>query len=236
MDLPDDHLLLYRLHRGLVRVKTLALSTHDERRAPSPDLAAWLHLVFRIAYAVKPVAIAMTGFSGSGKSHVARTIAAATGASVLSTDAIRREVEGSAGDRYTPEARLANYRSMFERADAIVASGSPVILDGAFLGSEERSLAGSFATSHGIPLVFAAVGANAEVVERRLAARTAGLLPCFDSEATLNVLRAQRQAPPAPFPDGTMIVTFDTTRDGPISLDPLLRTLEALRLLVPRRA
>jgi aminoglycoside phosphotransferase family enzyme/predicted kinase len=239
INLPDDMLTLYRIHRALVRVKVAALTIEHATAPPSLEshlaVAQWLHVAASSALRAAPMAIAMTGFSGSGKSVVARAIAQALGTPLLSTDAIRHE-EAGAGDRYTPEQRLANYRRLMEQARQALATGSAVVLDGAFLRSEERALAAELARETGAPLVFVEVIADPDVVDRRIRARSRGEAAAFASEATAGVLAAQREAAvttPPLRPHEATFITIDTSADTPASLDPLFEALSDDGLLRP---
>jgi aminoglycoside phosphotransferase family enzyme/predicted kinase len=240
IDLPDAMLTLYRAHRALVRVKVGALTTqnasdHSDAVAAARDTAFWLHRATAAVFAMPPAIVAMSGFSGTGKSVVASAIADTLDAEILATDRIRREMPTSP-DRYDPANRLAVYRLMMERARSLLAVGKPVVLDGAFLRGEERDLAAELAHETGAPLLFAHVVADGEVTERRIRARAAHP-GSTASEATIEVLHAQRAeaaASPATWPAPGTVVTIDTTNDEPASLDPLLIQLATLGLLSPR--
>ncbi len=240
LDLPDQMLDLYRTHRALVRVKVSALtienaSTEADRQF-SRTVAEWLHLAAAAALTTRPATIAMTGFSGTGKSVVARDIANALNAPICSTDAIRQESASPSGSRYTPDERLANYRRLIERARGHLQTGVPVVLDGAFLRDDERNLAAELANEEGLPLIFVRVTADQAVVEQRIRNRSRGESPAFGSEATLAVLRAQRRsaaATPPSQPAGSTFVRIDTSADAPASLDPLFRTLGERALIRP---
>lgn len=240
IDLPDAMLTLYRAHRALVRVKVGALTTaHASSPADAVDAARdtafWLHRATAAVFNAKPVILAMSGFSGTGKSVVAASIADALDIPILATDRLRRE-QTSDPDRYDPANRLAIYLVMMERARKLIDAGKPVVLDGAFLRAEERFLAAELAKQTGAPLIFAHVVATPDVIERRIrerAARPGGSA----SEATIEVLQVQRaEAAEAPleWPETTHAVTIDTTDDSPASLDPLLQQLRQLELLTSR--
>lgn len=240
IDLPDSMLTLYRAHRALVRVKVGALTTKnasDEEPAVAAarDTAFWLHRATAAVFATRPMIVAMSGFSGTGKSVVAASIADALNAPVLATDRLRRETT-TAPDRYDPANRLAVYRLMIERARALLAAGRPVILDGAFLRAEERELAARLAMELATPLYFVHVVAEPDVVEQRIRSR-AEQPGQTTSEATIEVLRAQRagaEAAPVSWPSPGAVVTIDTTSDTPASLDSLLSELGAHSLTSPR--
>jgi hypothetical protein len=240
IDLPDEMLTLYRAHRALVRVKVGALTTahaSDSTNAivAARDTAFWLHRATAAVFAAKPVILAMSGYSGTGKSVVAASIADALDAPILATDRLRLE-QTAAPDRYDPANRLAIYNLMMERARQPILAGNPVILDGAFLREEERILAAKLAMETEVPLIFVRVVAEEKVIEQRIRARAEEPRNSA-SEATIEVLRAQRAeaATSAPgWPESVSVVTIDTTSDSPASLDLILDRLLALGLLTPR--
>lgn len=240
IDLPETMLTLYRAHRALVRVKVGALtSAHATDPASSVnaarDTAFWLHRATAAVFETKPAIVAMSGFSGTGKSVVAQSIADALDAPILATDKLRRE-KARGENRYDPDNRLAIYRLMMDRARTHLAEGKPVLLDGAFLRAEERSLAEELARASGVKLVFVNVIAEPSVIERRIEAR-AGKPGQNASEAKIDVLRAQRaqaESTRVEWPETSTVVTIDTSLDAPASLDPLLAALNALGLMSPR--
>jgi len=92
--------------------------------------------------------VAVGGLSGSGKSAVARQVAAdlpgPCGARVLRTDVIRKAVLGAAQDEplgeaaYAPQARAAVYRLMAARAGEALGAGAAVIADATFQAAVAR--------------------------------------------------------------------------------------------------
>jgi predicted kinase len=121
--------------------------------------------------------IVMTGLSGTGKSFVARAVAARIGAVLLSTDAIRREDGGAApaayGEvAYTDEQRERVYARMFERAREHLARKRSVVLDATFLSRSQRAHANDLAASAHASILFAETTAPDEVVRERLARRS----------------------------------------------------------------
>lgn len=238
IELPDLHLGLYALHRGLVKVKTVALaipgaaaSIADSHRR---EVAEWLHETFRAGFRLEKFVIAMTGYSGSGKSAVARDIVRIAGASLFSTDEVRSERFANDPDRYQPEARWAVYEEVLARAAAELERGHPVVLDAAFLGGRERQMVAQFAEAAAVPLIFVDVKASDETMARRIAARSRGDSPSFDSEASIDVLRSQQRASRAGMPEGADRVTIDNSTDTPPSLDPLIDKLDQRGLLRSR--
>jgi uncharacterized protein len=243
IDLPDDMLALYRTHRALVRAKVSTLtwsSATGESRAEALALMAdWLHRAAASVLQTRPAIVAMTGLSGTGKSVVASAIGIALNAKVLSTDQLRRQALPDAADRYDPSRRLAIYEQLIQQARSELDQHLPVVLDGTFLTDEQRLLASQLAAETGALLVFAEVIADPTVTERRIVARAAETGSANASEATIDVLRAQRaeiEQRPASLPANAGHLTIDTTSEGPVSLDPLFDWLNAnglIRLRLP---
>ena len=232
IDLPDDMLALYRTHRALVRAKVSTLTWSGASGEPRADalaqMAEWLHRAAASVLQTKPVIVAMTGLSGTGKSAVASAIGAALNAKVIATDQLRKESIPGDADRYDPARRLEIYERLIEEARIELARHRPVVLDGTFLSDEQRRLASRLADETGAPLVFADVVADAAVTERRIIDRAASVGPEAASEATIDVQRAQRrelERRPVSLPKKAAHLAFDTTADGPVSLDRLFEWL-----------
>ena len=139
---------------------------------------------------------AVGGFSGSGKTTWARAAApelgAPPGAVLLRSDEVRKRLWGVAPlerlppQAYTPEQSTRVYAALYEAAAAVLASGSAVILDAAFLRPEERAGAEALARQAGV--VFEGVWMQAEPAALR--ARVAGRRGDA-SDADLAVIEAQ---------------------------------------------
>jgi aminoglycoside phosphotransferase family enzyme/predicted kinase len=241
IDLPDDMLALYRTHRALVRAKVSTLTWSSATGDPQTEALAlmvdWLHRAAASVLRTAPVIVAMTGLSGTGKSVVASAIGVVLNASVISTDELRKQSIPDAADRYDPARRLEIYERLIEQARTELARNRPVVLDGTFLNDEQRLLASHLATETGASLGFVEVVADSDVTERRIIARAAETGSANASEATIDVLRAQRQEVeqhPVSLPANAAHLTIDTTSDGPVSLDPLFDWLNARGLIRSR--
>jgi len=107
-----------------------------------------LFLSIRAAILQKPSLIAVGGRSGTGKSVLARSIAAlqapAPGAVLLRSDVIRKELFGIAALTGLPETAYAAdvtarvYQTMSARAATILKQGASAVLDATFLREAER--------------------------------------------------------------------------------------------------
>lgn len=140
----------YKALRAAIRAKVggLAIETgagevEERRRAAQGclDLARG-YLEARPA----PRLIAIGGFSGTGKTTLARSIAARLGAIVLRSDSVRKGLHGVAETERLPAASYTQrssdrvYGELLFRATLVLQSGFPVIIDAAHLRARERDV------------------------------------------------------------------------------------------------
>jgi aminoglycoside phosphotransferase family enzyme/predicted kinase len=162
--------------RGLAGLANLAMNRYwDAARQPEPALALLplcmaLRAAVRMAVAaeagdpaevaryhalgldllrpVPPRLLAIGGLSGTGKSTLARAVAAdlpgVCGARILRTDTLRKAAAGVAptdrlpDDFYSPEARAATYGLLAGRVREALAAGASVIADATFREASAR--------------------------------------------------------------------------------------------------
>jgi aminoglycoside phosphotransferase family enzyme/predicted kinase len=144
----------------------------------------------------RPVLAAVGGFSGTGKTTFARSVASrlgrSPGAVVLRTDEARKRLAGAGPvDRlppeiYTPEFYSRVYDTVFETARAALMAGHAVVLDATFTEPEMRARAEALAAGCGVPFHGAWLTAPPDALEARVAGRTGDA-----SDATIEVLRDQ---------------------------------------------
>ena len=244
-DLPHEHIRLYRAHRALVRAKVACLtlpSANDEDRIElRRGIADYLNLATRAAVTAKAFVIVMTGLSGTGKSTIAEALSRATGASLVATDKVRKELAGSdapapstwQSGRYTQTRTERTYDAVFERAWEVVLAGRTVILDGSFLAPARRERAAELARAQSAPLVIVETVCDEEVALERISARAAK--GTSRSDATADIYRRQRDelvSSPPPVPSDAVLVQVNTSSDAPADLGPTLTALRAAGALV----
>jgi predicted kinase len=143
-------LRLFIAARALVRACVRAME----------DDNACLRYLDTAAAVLKPPAprlIAIGGRSGTGKSTLARHLAAPWGALWLRTDMIRKAMLGAAPEEklpeeaYSPDATRRTYQRMARTALRALGAGWPVILDAVFLKAEERAEPARIARRAGVP-------------------------------------------------------------------------------------
>lgn len=245
-DLPASLLRLYWIHRALVRAKVLCLRLPDlgeeEKSAIGQRAIDYLHVATRQAIVTRPVMIAMTGLSGTGKSTLARVIARITGATLLDTDIIRKDVAYLGGDLakargediYTPEWTRRTYDRMIGEGRSSAGAGMAAILDGTFLDQTLRDQAASAARAAGVPFVLLQVTCDDDVARQRVEARLRD--PRRISDADVGIYLRQRERfreNPPNVPDGTVHIVVDSTSGGPELLDETLHALIGAGVVVP---
>jgi predicted kinase len=141
------------------------------------------------------------GNPGTGKSTVARALAERTGAQVISTDDVRRElrdsgaITGDAGvlDRglYSPDNVAAVYEVALRRARSLLGNGQSVILDGTWRDPQMRAHARRTASETHSATVELMCAATTDTAAGRITTRPPG-----NSEVTPEIAEAMaaRQA------------------------------------------
>ncbi|WP_121066496.1 AAA family ATPase [Chachezhania antarctica] len=207
--------------RAMVQLQTDAAR---ERAGASADaVAAYLDLACRALDPGPPRLIAVGGFSGSGKSVLARALApglgALPGAVLLSSDLERkagqRPDEKLATSDYAPDRRDAVYEAMFDRAATILDAGHSVILDATFIDPALRDEAEATAARTGVPFSGFWLDAPRDTLTTRLEARVGDA-----SDADSSVLMMQLETGTGPLSwqkidaSGTPRATLDQARQA----------------------
>lgn len=165
-EIPPRLLDFYRSYRACVRAKVAVLRRQQE--TATNQLAGraleMQYLDLAECFSAKlgpPCVLIVGGLIGTGKSTVARTIADALGAELLSTDAIRRSQLGASQSltgygegNYRPELRSQIYDALTSQADSLLNDKLSVILDGTFLAQNHRSQVYDLAARHGAVCLF----------------------------------------------------------------------------------
>jgi predicted kinase len=141
-----------------------------------------------------PALIMLVGRQGTGKSYLARLVAARTAAELLQTDALRQELFDH--PRYTRAEHGVVYAEAHRRIATSLRAGRSVIFDATNLGEQKRRAVYQLADAARARLIVALTYAPPDVIRRRLAARAAGLDPLDHSTADWRVYRRAGRCDP----------------------------------------
>ncbi len=177
---------LFRVHYAVVRTLVEAIRSRDaavgDAERSSSLAAARRYADLATGHLLRPSLIVTCGLQGTGKSTLARAIAAPLRAVVLRSDVIRKRLAGvaiddrrgrdRAGESLYSEASTARtYAVLLQAAAAALRRGRHVVVDAACSKASQRSLFVELAGEVGCPWVFAESTCDREVVRRRLVAR-----------------------------------------------------------------
>lgn len=232
----------YESYRAFVRAKvaTFLAADADVDEATRSRAAVEARRHFLLALAADrrslllPAVVAVGGIIASGKSTIAERIAGEMGAPVVDADRTRKSMVGVDATQPMHEAAWTGaydpgftdrvYAEVMRRAEVVLASGRPVVVDASFRSPAMRGLARQLAMAHGVPFRFVECRADPDVCRARLAdrARTAGV-----SDGRLAVFDAFRARfePVTELPP-TEHVVLDTTRPVAASVDVLRANVE----------
>lgn len=225
----------YGAYRAFVRGKVLGfmVETHPDAAPKARERFALAHRYTRQRAA--PRLLITTGVVGSGKSTVARAVAARLGAIVVRTDAERKRLAGLAPTErgapgfgeglYTPEMSRRTYAECLRVAGELLAAGWSVVVDGTFSTAAQRREAREKASRLGVS--YAAIWCDAPdaILADRLRQRAADPREVSDAGPELLIPhRAQYDAPD--FEPGTIRV--DTTSGPDAAVTEALRRLSSV--------
>jgi aminoglycoside phosphotransferase family enzyme/predicted kinase len=195
----------YESYRAFVRAKVALLQADDEEidAAVRERARADVRRYFLLALSadrrplLRPMVVAVGGVIASGKSTVAARIGAAMSAPVVDADRTRKSMVGveptvpihdaAWQGAYDPAVTERVYAETLRRADAVLGSGRPVVLDASFRSVEMRRAARDLARTHGVPFRFVECRAEVNLARARLAERerragvSDGRLTIFDA-------------------------------------------------------
>lgn len=211
-----DLLPLYVALRAAIRCHIAAMTPAGRDAA-----ARYLALARRALQSAGIRLVAVGGFSGTGKTTVARALATDLGGYpwggvLLRSDVLRKQLLGMPlaqplpRDSYTPEASQRTYAALLHRAALLLRDGNSVILDAVFGRPEERRGAAGVAETCGVPFAGLWLTAPSAILVERVASRRGDA-----SDATGDVVRWQMQnlQPPGQQERGWIAVDAVADRD-----------------------
>jgi aminoglycoside phosphotransferase family enzyme/predicted kinase len=232
----------YESYRATVRGKVSAILARDAsvdegtrlEAARPPRRAFSLALAAERSSILRPAVVAVGGVIASGKSTVAELVARESSAPIVDADRTRKSMLGVAPTQtleekpwsgaYDPKLTELVYAEVLRRADVVLRSGRPVVLDASFRSPAMRMAARDLALRHGVPFRFVECRAPADVCRERLVRRqrethvSDGRLAIFDAFAA-------RYEPPREVRLDEILV-LDTTRPQPETIATLRAHLD----------
>lgn len=195
----------YESYRAFVRAKVSAMLAIDPGVEPEARTraAAEARRHFLLALAadrrslLRPAVVAIGGIIASGKSTIAEHLADEMSAPVVDADRTRKAMMGVEAHQpmherawagaYDPGFTERVYAEALRRAEVVVSSGRPVILDASFRSAAMREAARQLAKRCGVPFRFVECRADSDVCRARLSERersvsvSDGRLAVFDA-------------------------------------------------------
>jgi len=173
----------YKCYRAYVRGKVACFSLDDPLISDldkQHSLEAALSY-FGLTYSYtrdSPILIVMVGLTGSGKTTMATALAGRIGAVHISSDVTRKRLanipetmhcyDAIDSGLYSPDFHRKTYEAIINQAAGILAEGTSVILDAAFLRQAERERACDQAQQKGANLLIVECLLDAQIAKERL--------------------------------------------------------------------
>jgi uncharacterized protein len=230
-DAPDSLRRFYIAYRAVVRAKVDCVRYTQGRTESAHDARRHLDIAVDHLRAAAPRMVLVGGAPGTGKTTLARALAEATKAEVISSDDVRAdmvrkgEITGSPGTlgegRYAPGNVDAVYDALLRRAHLALCEGRSVIADATWLADAHRTAARAAARRASCALLELACAAPLDTAVARIAARTA-----TTSEVTPRIATALARPDGAVWPEA---IRIDTTRPLPESVNEALRLYRSTR-------
>ncbi|WP_328401635.1 bifunctional aminoglycoside phosphotransferase/ATP-binding protein [Nocardia sp. NBC_00403] len=187
-----DHYVAYR---ALVRAKVDTIRFGQGEAAARDCAHRHLEIAARHLERGAVRLVLVGGLPGTGKSTVAETLAATTGAVVISSDRVRRElragheITGAIGTfgvgAYAPADKALVYTQILARARTLLESGVSVILDASWIDAAQRRRATALADETAAELVALRCECSRALANHRIRQRAA-----CESDATPHIADA----------------------------------------------
>ena len=175
----------YKIYRAWVRgkVESIAMNQHKPEEEPfrSARNLACRYFNLAMGYLSPPFILITCGLMGTGKSAVCRKLARATGATLLQSDALRKQLMGlSPGARaevpfeagiYSPKKTDTVYDELVVRASDELRKGNSVIVDASFSRRKHRKEMEKLAQIYGVDFFLTHMVCEEAVHRERLAQR-----------------------------------------------------------------
>ncbi|ORV37396.1 hypothetical protein AWC01_16280 [Mycobacterium doricum] len=180
---PRSLIDFYIAYRAVVRAKVDCIRVAQGRSGAAADARRHLELAAHHLRAATVRLVLVGGGPGTGKTTLSEALGDSVGAQVISTDNVRRELQGSGtlhGDAgaldsglYSPDNVALVYDTVLARAAALLAHGESVILDGTWRDPRQRRAARRCAEEAFAVLVELACATGLSAAQERIERRSA---------------------------------------------------------------
>ncbi len=189
--------LFLSLRAGIrAHVSATMAAGREDNAALRAEAVEYLELAAYMLEPRPPILVAVGGFSGSGKSHLAAalspTLGAVPGALHLRSDELRKVMLGQDPETkldasaYTSETSARVYGELRRRAERALVAGHGVIVDAVHNRPDSREALSNLAAGLGVPFVGIWLDAAPELMAARIAGRKGDA-----SDADAEVMRSQ---------------------------------------------
>ena len=177
----------YLVYRAMVRAKIEVIRANQpgvgskDKKEAETEIAEYLWLAEQCSQQRQPMLIITRGMSASGQSTISSLLLEVLQAVRIRSDVERKRLFGlsltdsgqapfNAGI-YTNAAGKKTYHRLLQLAESVIEAGFPVIVDAAFLETEQRQPFQRLATRLGVPYVILEFRASPETLRDRIQKR-----------------------------------------------------------------
>jgi uncharacterized protein len=195
----------YKVYRAFVRGKVNTFLWADENAAPdirhSCRELAQDYFSLALGYLLSPCLVLTCGLMGTGKSTLAKKLSRFTGAQLLRSDVLRKELAGISPEKtlqedfgqglYTADWTTRTYDALATRTATLLRQGRSVIVDASFAENMQRRRFLTMAQKAGVAAFVLHLEAEDDTLSRRLQERVATGGDASDGRPAL--LQAQKR-------------------------------------------